>query len=75
MDFVDEVITVSTEEAKQRALHLARYNGLFVGVCAWANVLASEQWIEKNNPDGIVVTILCDRGERYFSVLGDKNEK
>ena len=75
MDFVDEVITVSTEEAKQRALHLARYNGLFVGVSAGANVLASEQWIEKNNPDGIVVTILCDRGERYFSVLGDKNEK
>ena len=25
------------------------------------------RWIEKNNPDGIVVTILCDRGERYFS--------
>ena len=25
--------------------------------------------IENNNPEGIVVTILCDRGERYFSVL------
>ncbi len=49
--------------------------GVEVGVSAGANVLASEQWIEKNNPDGIVVTILCDRGERYFSVLGDKNEK
>ena len=34
-----------------------------------ANVLASERWIEQNNPDGVVVTILCDRGERYFSVL------
>tara|TARA_B100001113_G_scaffold343099_1_gene330038 strand:+ start:234 stop:1115 length:882 start_codon:yes stop_codon:yes gene_type:complete len=75
LDVVDEVITISTEEAKHRALHLARYNGLFVGVSAGANVLAAEQWIEKNNPDGIVVTILCDRGERYFSVLGDKNEK
>ena len=68
---VDEVITISTEEAKQRALHLARYNGLFVGISAGANVLASEKWIEKNNPDGVVVTILCDRGERYFSVLGE----
>ena len=68
---VDEVITISTEEAKQRALQLAKYNGLFVGISAGANVLASEQWIEQNNPDGIVVTILCDRGERYFSVLGE----
>ena len=31
--------------------------------------MAAEKWIEQNNPDGIVVTILCDRGERYFSVL------
>jgi len=66
---VDEIITISTEEAKQRSLRLAKENGLFVGVSAGANVLASERWIEQNNPDGIVVTILCDRGERYFSVL------
>ena len=69
LDKVDGVITISTEEAKQRSLMLARQNGLFVGISAGANVLASERWIEKNNPDGVVVTILCDRGERYFSVL------
>ena len=69
MNFVDEVITISTKEAKERSLRLAKENGLFVGISAGANVLASEQWIEKNNPDGVVVTILCDRGERYFSCL------
>ena len=69
LDKVDEVITISTEEAKERALRLAKENGLFVGISSGANVLASEQWIENNNPEGIVVTILCDRGERYFSVL------
>ena len=69
LDKVDEVITISTEEAKQRSLRLARENGLFVGISAGANVLASERWIEQNNPDGVVVTILCDRGERYFSIL------
>ena len=69
MDRVDEVITISTEEAKDRSLRLARENGLFVGISAGANVLASEKWIERNKPDGVVVTILCDRGERYFSVL------
>jgi len=68
LDKVDEVITISTEEAKERALRLAKENGLFVGISAGANVLASERWIEKNNADGIVVTILCDRGERYFSL-------
>jgi cysteine synthase A len=69
LDKVDEVITISTEEAKERSLRLAKENGLFVGISAGANVLASERWIEQNNPDGVVVTILCDRGERYFSVL------
>jgi len=69
LDKVDEVMTISTEDAKERSLRLAKENGLFVGISSGANVLASEQWIEKNNPDGIVVTILCDRGERYFSVL------
>ena len=70
LDKVDEVITISTEEAKERSLRLAKENGLFVGISAGANVLASEQWIEQNNPDGVVVTILCDRGERYFSCYG-----
>ena len=69
LDKVDEVITISTKEAKERSLRLAKENGLFVGISAGANVLASEQWIEQNNPNGLVVTILCDRGERYFSVL------
>jgi len=71
LDKVNEVITISTEEAKERSLRLAKENGLFVGISAGANVLASERWIEQNNPDGVVVTILCDRGERYFSVLGE----
>ena len=69
LDKVDGVIPISTEEAKERSLRLAKENGLFVGISAGANVLASERWIKENNPDGIVVTILCDRGERYFSVL------
>ena len=67
LDKVDEIITISTEDAKERSLRLAKENGLFVGISAGANVLASEQWIQQNNPDGIVITILCDRGERYFS--------
>jgi len=69
LDKVDEVITISTEEAKERSRRLCKEMGLFVGISAGANVLAAERWIEKNNPDGIVFTSLCDRGERYCSIL------
>ena len=67
LDKVDEIMTISTLEAKTRAMKLAREHGILVGISAGANVLASEKWIEKNKPTGVVFTILCDRGERYFS--------
>ncbi len=69
LDKIDEIITISTEDAKDRCKRLAHDNGLLVGISAGANILASERWVEKNNPDGIVFTILCDRGERYSSML------
>ena len=65
---VDEVLLVKTDDAIKRMKQLHQ-RGLLVGISSGANVLASERWIEENNPDGIVVTILCDRGERYLSCL------
>lgn len=67
MDKVDGVVTVSTEEASERALRLSKELGIFVGISAGANVLASERWVEENKPKRPVITILCDRGDRYFS--------
>ncbi|OFY87893.1 MAG: hypothetical protein A3F72_03215 [Bacteroidetes bacterium RIFCSPLOWO2_12_FULL_35_15] len=66
---VDQILLVSTEEAKIRAKELMKEKGIFVGLSSGANVLGAERWIEKNNPEGIVVTILSDRGERYLSCL------
>ena len=66
---IDGIIEITTEEAKERAKRLALENGLLVGISSGANVLAAERWIEKNDPKGVVVTILCDRGERYLSCL------
>jgi cysteine synthase A len=66
---MDEVTEIATQDAIDRAKRLARENGLLVGVSAAANVLAAEQWIENNEFDGVVVTFLCDRGERYLSVF------
>ena len=68
LDNVDEVLLVKTDDAIERMKQLHQ-RGLLVGISSGANVLASERWIEKNDPDGIVVTILCDRGERYLSCL------
>ena len=66
---INEIIPISTQEAKDRCKELALNDGLLVGISSGANILAAEKWAEKNNPSGIVFTILCDRGERYTSIL------
>jgi len=70
-DNMDCVIKVSTKDAIKRAKLLAKENGLLVGISSGANVVAAERWIKKNNPSGAVVTMLCDRGERYMSIFKD----
>lgn len=69
MKEVSEVLRIKTEDAKSRARQLAKEHGIFVGISAGANILAAEKWIEDNKPTGIVVTFLCDRGDRYFSCI------
>jgi len=65
---MDETLPVSTEESIERSRKLAKDSGLLVGISAGANIVASERWIKENRPSGIVVTMLCDRGERYMSI-------
>jgi len=65
---MDEILIVETEEAIERAKRFAKETGLLVGISSGANIVASERWIAKNNPFGNVVTMLCDRGERYLSI-------
>ena len=67
---VDDIIIISTEEAKERAKRLSKEQGLFVGISSGANILASERLLEKYpDMEGNIITILCDRGERYLSCL------
>ena len=65
---LDEVIAVRDEDAMATARRLAREEGLLVGISAGANVWAACQVAEKRPADQIVVTVLCDTGERYLSV-------
>lgn len=65
---VDDIIIISTGEAKERARRLSKEQGLFVGISSGANILASERLLEKYpDMEGNIITILCDRGERYLS--------
>jgi len=67
---VDDIMIISTEEAKERARRLAKEQGLFVVISSGANILASERLLEKYpDMEGNIITILCDRGERYLSCL------
>ena len=67
---VDDIIIISTEEAKERARRLSKEKGLFVGISSGANILASERLLEKYpQMKGNIITILCDRGERYLSCM------
>jgi len=63
---MDDTISVSTQDAIDRMKSFGKESGLLVGISSGANILASEEYIEKFNPDGIVITMLCDRGERYL---------
>jgi cysteine synthase B len=63
----DEQIEIATEEAQAMTRRLAREEGLFVGVSAGANVLAALSLARNLAPGSVVVTILCDGGERYMS--------
>ena len=68
LDFVDHIITISTEEATQMSRRLSKDYGIFVGISAGANVLASIKYGQKFDKTNIF-TILCDRGDRYLSIL------
>ncbi len=69
LKLLDEILLITTEEAKERARGLIKDMGILVGFSSGANVLAAERWIQKNNPEGIVVTVLSDRAERYLSLF------
>lgn len=64
---VDEIITVSDDDAVYITRKLAKTQGLLVGTSAGANVFAARRVAEALGPDSRVATILPDRAERYFS--------
>ena len=65
---ITEMRTVEDRDAYDMAKRLARDEGMLVGISAGANVLIASQVARELGPGKRVVTVLCDTGERYFSL-------
>ncbi|MGH9442755.1 MAG: PLP-dependent cysteine synthase family protein [Thermoanaerobaculia bacterium] len=66
----DRIERVSTEEAIEMALRLAREEALFAGTSTGANVIAALRLADRLGPGATVVTILCDTGMKYLKTYG-----
>lgn len=64
---VDEIVPVTTADAKAMARRLARDEGIFAGTSSGANVVGALQVAERLGRGATVVTIMCDSGLRYLS--------
>ncbi len=64
---LDGNLEISSDAARAMTLRLNREWGLLVGTSSGANVAAALQLARDKNPAGAIVTMLCDRAERYFS--------
>ncbi|RLD28743.1 MAG: cysteine synthase B [Bacteroidetes bacterium] len=63
---VDQVIEVSEEEAALMTRQLAKEEGVFAGMSS-GGAVASALKVAQELDKGIIVTVICDRGDRYLS--------
>jgi cysteine synthase A len=64
----ERVVVVQDEDAYRAKKRLAHEEGLLVGISSGAAVFVAEQLARELGPGKNVVTVLCDTGERYFSL-------
>ena len=66
-ELVNEILTVSTQQAREMARRLAREEGIFAGVSSGANVVAALRLAGRLGPGASVATVIADSGLRYLS--------
>lgn len=68
MNLIDEVITVTNDEAIDMTRRVVREEGILIGISAGANIAASVNVALRPESKGkTIVTVVCDTGERYLS--------
>ena len=65
---ISEVRKVNDRDAYETKVALAKKEGLLVGISAGANAFVAMQVARELGPGKRVVTVMCDTGERYFSL-------
>ena len=65
-DIVTRIVDVHSDDALAEMRRLARDHGLLVGPSSGANMVVALRLLEER-PDDLVVTIMCDEGEKYLS--------
>ena len=67
-DLIDETLLVNGQEAGVMARRLAKEEGILCGISAGANVHAAVELAKRpENAGKLIVTVICDTGERYLS--------
>ena len=72
LDEIDQIMRIPTQQAIDAAQQIGVEEGLLVGISSGANVLAAARVAKELGPGHNVVTVLCDRGERYLSASGQR---
>jgi len=67
VSLLDGIVTTTTEESMSMARRLAREEGLFCGVSSGANVAGAIKLATAHPELKMIVTLICDTGQRYFS--------
>ena len=68
VDIIDEVIQTANEDALETARQLASKEGILSGISGGANVWSAIQLSHRPENEGkVIVTFVCDTGERYIS--------
>ncbi len=66
-DEIDDIVSIPDDQALAEMRRLAREHGLFVGPSSGAHLVAARAYRETHPEIETVVTVLCDKGEKYIS--------
>jgi cysteine synthase A len=67
-ELIDDIVRVDDAAAGNMARRLAKEEGILCGISAGANVFAAVELAKRPENEGkLIVTIICDTGERYLS--------